>query len=173
MLYHILWLYLARTSVSHHLVYCCVLGGWGGNTKTLFLFDDTTQETSTVYCCVLCTVVITCLLSCDFSAPNGPPQSFVVIPRTGARNVTFSWSPPAPTLRNGIITGYSLSCVAEGGVESTVSMWYSQSGTFALEGFAPATTYNCSISASNSRGSGPVTYVVVTTMDDGKHVETM
>ena len=52
-------------------------------------------------------------------------------------------------------------------------MWYSQSGTFALEGFAPATTYNCSISASNSQGSGPVTYVVVTTMDDGKHVETM
>ena len=87
--------------------------------------------------------------------------------------MTFSWSPPAPTLRNGIITGYSLSCVPEGGRESTVSMHYTQTGTFTLEGFAPATTYNCSISASNSEGSGPVAYIVVATMDDGKRIETV
>jgi len=85
-----------------------------------------------------------------------------------ARNVMFSWSAPAATLCNGIITGYFLSCVPEGGGESTVSMHYTQSGTFTLEGFAPATTYNCSISASNSEGSGPVAYIMVATVDDGK-----
>ena len=105
----------------------------------------------------------------SFPAPNGPPQSFT--PSAGTQNVTFSWSPPAPTLRNGIITGYSLSCVPEGGRESTVSMHYTQTGTFTLEGFAPATTYNCSISASNSEGMGPVAYIVVATFDDGRHAD--
>ena len=98
----------------------------------------------------------------SFPAPNGPPQSFT--PSAGTQNVTFSWSPPAPTLRNGIITGYSLSCVPDGGGESSVSMHYTQTGTFTLEGFASATTYNCSISASNSEGSGPVANVMVATM---------
>jgi len=83
--------------------------------------------------------------------------------------VIFSWSPPAPTLRNGITTGYSLSCVHEGGREHTLSMQYTQTGTFTMEGFAPATTYNCSISARNSEGSGPVANVMVATMDDGKY----
>jgi len=78
----------------------------------------------------------------SFPAPDGPPQNFIVTSSAGARNVTFSWSPPAPTLRNGIITGYSLSCVPERVGESTVSMGYTQTGTFTLEGFAPATTYN-------------------------------
>jgi len=104
-----------------------------------------------------------------FPAPDGSPQSFTVTSSAGARNVTFSWSPPAPILRNGIITSYSLSCVPEGVGESTVSMGYTQSGTFTLEGFAPATTYNCSISASNSEGSGPVAYIMVATMDDSKY----
>ena len=52
----------------------------------------------------------------SFPAPDGTPQSFTV--SAGARNVTFSWSPPAPTLRNGIITSYSLSCVPEGDGEA-------------------------------------------------------
>jgi len=103
----------------------------------------------------------------SFPAPDGPPKSFIV--SAGARNVTFSWSPPAPTLRNGIITSYSLFCVPEGDGESTVSMQYTETGTFTLEGFAPATTYNCSISASNSEGSGPVANVVVATMENGKY----
>ena len=40
----------------------------------------------------------------NFLAPTGPPQSFTVTPR--AWNMTFSWSPPAPTQHNGVITGY-------------------------------------------------------------------
>ena len=82
--------------------------------------------------------------------------------------MTFSWSPPGPNLQHGMITGYFLSCVpANGG--SSISMQYTASGTFTLRGFTPATSYNCSIFASNSQGSGPATYMIVTTPDDGEH----
>ena len=47
-------------------------------------------------------------------------------------------------------------------------MQYTAAGTFTLGGFTPATSYNCSISASNSQGRGPAAYVVVTTLDDGE-----
>ena len=82
--------------------------------------------------------------------------------------MTFSWTPPAPTLRNGLITSYSLSCVPEAGGGNIISMQYTAAGTFTLGGFTPATSYNCSISASNSLGSGPAVYVVVATLDDCK-----
>ena len=82
--------------------------------------------------------------------------------------MTFSWSPPGPTERNGIITGYLLSCVPVSGGGNSISMQYTAAGTFTLGGFTPATSYNCSISASNNQGSGPVAYVDVTTLDDGE-----
>ena len=115
----------------------------------------------------------TCVLenipvSLHHAAPSGPPLGFTVTQRT-ARNMTFSWSPPAPTLRNGVITGYSLSCVSEagGGRRNTISKQYTAAGTFRLGGFTPATSYNCSVSARNIWGNGPVSYSVVATQDDG------
>ena len=99
-----------------------------------------------------------------FPAPGGPPQSFTVTQRR-ERNMTFSWSPPVPTLRNGVITGYSLSCVPETGGGNSITMQYTAAGTFTLGGFTPATSYNCSISARNSQGSGLATYLINTTLE--------
>ena len=82
--------------------------------------------------------------------------------------MTFSWFPPASNLQHGMITGYFLSCVPANGGNS-ISMQYNAAGTFTLRGFVPATSYNCSIFASNSQGSGPATYMIVTTPDDSKH----
>ena len=82
--------------------------------------------------------------------------------------MTFSWSPPAATEHNGVITGYSLYCVPEARGGNTIAMQYTAAGTFTLRGFTPATSYNCSISASNSLGSGPAVCMVVTTLDDGE-----
>ena len=96
-----------------------------------------------------------------------PPQNFTVTPRE--RKMTFSWSLPASTLQHGMITGYFLSCVPVNG-GSSISMQYTvPAGTFTLGGFTPATSYNCSISASNSQGTGPATYMIVTIPDDGEH----
>ena len=87
--------------------------------------------------------------------------------------MTFSWSLPALTLCNGVITGYSLSCVPEVGTRgrNTISMQYTAAGTFTRGGFTLAISYNCSISADNSQGSGPLMHRVVTTPDDGKYGE--
>jgi len=98
-------------------------------------------------------------------APAGPPLNFVVFP--GARSITFSWAPPNPTERNGVITVYSVSCTPQTGVES-ISMQYTQAGTFSLEGFTPATMYSCSIFASNRQGDGPVASKIIHTQNDGK-----
>ena len=87
--------------------------------------------------------------------------------------MTFSWSPPTPTGRNGVITGYALSCVSEAGGGTTISMQYTAAGTFTLEGFTPFTSYNCSISASNSQGSGPVAYLINTTLEACKQTDIM
>ena len=100
---------------------------------------------------------------------TGPPLGFTVTQQR-SRNMTFSWSPPAPTGRNGVITGYSLSCIPEaGGGGSSISMQYTAASTFTLGGFIPATSYNCSISARNIWGNGPAAYKVVSTLDDCKH----
>ena len=81
-----------------------------------------------------------------------------------ARHMTFSWAPPNAPERNGVITGYSLSCTP-----SSISMQpYTLAGTFRLEGFTPATTYNCSIFARNSIGNGPVVSMIIRTLEDGK-----
>ena len=106
------------------------------------------------------------LILVPFPAPN-TPQSFTVT--NGKRNMTFSWFPPVPTLHNGVITGYSLSCVPEVGGRNTISKEYTAAGTFTLGGFTPATSYNCSISASNIWGNGPVACRVVSTQDDCKY----
>ena len=87
--------------------------------------------------------------------------------------MTFSWSTPAPTLRNGVITTYSLSCVPEAAAHGrdTITMQYTAAGTFTLGGFTPATSYNCSISARNGQGSGPTTYLINTTLEARKQTK--
>jgi len=81
--------------------------------------------------------------------------------------MTFTWAPPNAAQRNGVITGYSLSCtpLTAGG---DITMQYTQDGTFTLGGFTPFTTYNCSIFASNSQGDGPVASMTITTEEDCK-----
>ena len=98
-------------------------------------------------------------------APTGPPLNFTVTPE--ARNMTFAWAPPNAAQRNGVITGYSLSCAPQTGMGS-ITMQYTQAGTSTLEGFTPATVYSCSIFASNRQGDGPVASRTIPTRDDGK-----
>ena len=81
--------------------------------------------------------------------------------------MTFSWAPPNATQRNGMITGYSLSCTPLT-AEGDITMQYTQVGTFTLGGFTPFTIYSCSIFASNSQGDGPVALIDIPTEEDCK-----
>ena len=81
----------------------------------------------------------------------GPPLSLEVI--VGATDVTFTWSLPQVTLRNGEITGFTLSCFSGGALMLRRS--FSAPGTYKVSGFSSATAYNCSVVAVNSKGDGP------------------
>ena len=94
------------------------------------------------------------------------PLDFSVIP-TSPRSLEFSWNPPSDTERNGIITGYTLSC--QPNVEGLPQV-YPSAGTYTVDGvYTPAAQYNCSVFASNSAGNGPPAYEVQTTPEDGKN----
>lgn len=90
--------------------------------------------------------------SCS-TAPSGPPLSFQVA--VGVNDVTFSWSPPEITLRNGEIISYSLSCSPHGSTIVTIMSTFAEPGTQGISGFSSSTDYNCSLVASNSKGNSP------------------
>ena len=51
---------------------------------------------------------------------------------------------------------------------NTVTNVYPDTGMYTLEGFRPATEYNCSVFASNRAGDGPPASTTVTTLDDSE-----
>lgn len=85
---------------------------------------------------------------------------------TGPVNVSVSWSPPPQEAQNGVITAYILTCQPEERVESLPAT-YTTAGNYRLNGFSPATTYNCSVLATTASGSGPAAVQAVTLLDDG------
>ena len=104
--------------------------------------------------------------------PDGPPLNFAITVQ-GPRTLTFSWDPPSENLRNGAITGYLLSCAPQ---PEELPMTYEQSDfnemggvVTTLSGFAPSTTYNCTVLASNIAGDGPTAIAIATTGEDCKH----
>ena len=98
------------------------------------------------------------------TAPAGIPESLQVV--VGERDVTFSWSPPDLTLRNGVITEYVLTCSAQGSTITTTKR-FTESGTYTVDGFSASTAYSCSVVASNSQGSGPPATLSLTTQAGG------
>ena len=83
----------------------------------------------------------------------------------GEREVVFSWSPPPVTQQNGVITGYTLSCSPS---PSSLPLFPSQSDSLTVTGFSPNTHYSCSLTATNSQGSGPPATNTFTTKKDCK-----
>ena len=102
---------------------------------------------------------------CIATAPDGPPLNFVITVQ-GPRTLTFSWDPPSEDLRNGVITGYLLSCDPQ---PEGLPMTYEQSEVvnITVGGFEVYTTYTCRVSASTSAGEGPSATVVITTLETG------
>ena len=97
-----------------------------------------------------------------YTVPAAAPEMFEA--EVGQREVSFSWSPPPVTQRNGVITSYNLSCSP-----SPSSLPHqTPSGPLTVAGFTPDTAYSCSLVATNSQGSGPSTTTSFTTQQDCK-----
>ena len=99
------------------------------------------------------------------AGPSGPPVEFSV-ESTDPHTLLFSWEEVPLEQQNGNITAYTLSCQPD---VVTLPATYSLSGRYSINGFSPATVYNCSVYASTAGGSGPSVVRFVATQHDGTY----
>ena len=98
-------------------------------------------------------------------APSGAPEMFEAVP--GEREVVFSWSPPPITPQNGPLTSYTLSC-SPSLPSQPLTIPPESRPSLTVTGLSPNTDYTCSVTADNSRGSGPPENLAFRTVDDCK-----
>ena len=98
-------------------------------------------------------------------APH-PPQMFQITSMT-RNSLTFSWQ--VPTVINGVLTGYQLSCQPElQGIPSpTILSTGPTVNTAMLPDLSPGVRYNCSIVARNSAGTSDRIYAVGNSTETG------
>ena len=91
------------------------------------------------------------------------------VPVIAARVMEFTWQPPAPTMRNGRITGYNLTCfITDTSRTGQISAIYPPQESYTLSGFRPGRQYICQTVAMNSAGNGPPGQITTTSSEDGK-----
>ena len=105
------------------------------------------------------------MTECVLTGPTAAPEDFNIT-AVGPTSLLFSWSPPPEEERNGIIILYNLTCQAQ---THNISMIFSTAGVRLLDGFRPATAYNCSLYSATSGGSGPQISHTIATFDGGMH----
>lgn len=128
-----------------------------------------------VYVLFLIVIFIFLLLSI---APTAPPGNFTINTTSFSRSLSFSWDPPPPEHRHGIILYYNLTCYETVGrvlyLITTPSfpliLNESDSVQFVLFGFRPGILINCSLTSSNDAGIGPyAASAYITTVQEGKN----
>ena len=87
--------------------------------------------------------------------PNGPPMNVVGIPIT-PYSITFSWSLPHSTRRNGIITGYTVRVTT---ASSVIIHGSTTATSYTVGSLSPYTRYICSVAAKTVNGTGPFSIV--------------
>lgn len=83
----------------------------------------------------------------------------------GVTDVTFTWTLPEVTHRNGQITGFTLSCYFDSG-SLAIQRTFVVPGTYSVLGFNPGTSYTCSLVAFNSKGDSPPAVIPLTTQTE-------
>ena len=98
---------------------------------------------------------------------SGPPRMFRITLMT-TTSLSFSWQ--APTVTNGGLTGYTLSCQPElpvGIPSPSILTPGSTMITAELGSLFPGVRYNCSISATNRAASSDPVHAVGNTTESG------
>lgn len=102
------------------------------------------------------------------AAVPSPPLNFSA-QATGPYTVLFSWAPPPAEDGSGIITQYVITCTPP---QANLPKTFTAAGSYTVDGFIPATEYNCSITATNSAGNSIPAMAVhpVTLHEDGMYM---
>lgn len=76
--------------------------------------------------------------------------------------LTCSWDPPEENVQNGEIISYSLTCSSGGQIVVDLTL---KPTVFevTVDLFSHSTTYTCSVAATNSIGTGPISDISATT----------
>ncbi|XP_046851039.1 phosphatidylinositol phosphatase PTPRQ-like [Xenia sp. Carnegie-2017] len=100
------------------------------------------------------------------SVPNGPPIKFQIT-RVDITNITSSWLPPDPALRNGRIINYKL-CIKIGNTSQGPCLLQATTGNITVYTFSnlkPYTKYHLRISAATKIGYGPAAVLTTRTLE--------
>ena len=105
------------------------------------------------------------------TAPSAPPTNLNTTVLS-ANIISVTWDPPVPIEQNGIITHYTLSYrgVERDTASRDIILASDQSyfTNYILTELDEHTSYNISVSASTSAGTGPSSTVVIQTDEDGE-----
>ena len=95
----------------------------------------------------------------------------LVVQSVNSTSLTLSWEPPSLAHQNRATLNYTLTCIppAESGLPPLVSE-FTTSGVHTLNGLTPATSYACSLFATNLYGNGPAANVSARTEDGGMFI---
>ena len=111
--------------------------------------------------------MLTLKMSLIITAPTGPPLSVTASP-LNSREIRFTWLPPAPIMRNGLITNYTLNCSITATGIGQINRTFLAQDSYILSGFRPGTQYTCQLVATNSAGIGPPAEAMATLPEDSK-----
>ena len=88
-----------------------------------------------------------------------------------SQSFKLSWNVPEPSVRNGIITSYTINCsISDGQLVPVVPQGSSdEQFTKEFESLSAFTMYSCSVAASTANGTGPFSDPIsVTTLEGSK-----
>ena len=111
------------------------------------------------------TVLKSTIIEFVSAVPSGQPQSLIF--STTSRTLTFSWSPPLLSQRNGVIISYLITCSSGG---SIINSTRTSSTSLTITGLQPFTNYTCSVRAATIVGDGPATMLDIVTSEESKKI---
>ena len=101
------------------------------------------------------------------TVPSGAPLNFSAVDISSS-NFTLTWELPAPSERNGIITGYNITVTSLSSPLEDPELFFTATESLVIESLNPHTEYVCIIAATTAIGIGPYsTELNVRTEPDG------
>ena len=103
----------------------------------------------------------------SYVVPSGAPLNFSAVDIFSS-NFTLTWELPAPSERDGIITGYNITVTSLSSPLEAPKLFFTTALSVVIHPLNPHTEYICIIAATTAIGIGPYSMELnVTTEEDG------